>query len=301
VIIQTVRAHNGIEFTFVGAYEEIEASLITPTRAQIRNSYGDLNSLVASIRENGLVEPIVVRPSKDHFEIVAGNRRYAACRKLNFRRIPSLVVNFDDRQAYEAALVENIQRKTLDPIEEAQSFKRYCEEYGWGSESELASKIGKSQEYISHRLQLLNLPEKAKELIKERAISPSIAEEISWLKNPRDQENMIDLVLDKGLNRDQTRDIIKTMKKGKSAQTEELGWISISTQKEFSDPDDHVLERAILAMRIVMVRLDSLIEKAQSKALRNVLLNKRVLVHQILDDVVSYKMGRDKQRQKYQF
>jgi ParB family chromosome partitioning protein len=291
-----VKAHNGIEFTFVGAYEEIEASLILPPKAQLRTSSGDLDSLIASIRENGLIEPIVLRPLNDHFEIVAGNRRYAACRRLNYRRIPSVVVNFDERQAFEAALVENIQRKTLDPIEEAQSFKRYCEEYGWGSESELASRIGKSQEYVSHRLQLLNLPAKARELIKARAISSSVAEEIAWLKSPSDQEKMLNLVVDEKLNREQTRHIIKTIKKKEDVPNLESDWIGISGKKEIFDPDDRIVERAILAMRILMVRLDSLIEKAQNKVVRRILLDKRVAIHEILNDMILYRKGRKKAR-----
>lgn len=290
-----MKARNGIEFIFVGDYEEIEASLIHPPKVQLRTSFGDLDSLIASIRENGLIEPIVVRPRKDHFEIVVGNRRYAACRKLNFRRIPSVVVNFDERQAYEAALVENIQRKTLDPIEEAESFKRYCEEYGWGSESELASRIGKSQEYVSHRLQLLNLPAKARELIKARAISPSVAEEIAWLKNPDDQERILNLVVDEKLNREQTRHIVKAIKKKNHDQNAELDWIGFSGKREIFDPDDRVVERAILTLRISMVRLDSLIEKSRGKVLRKILLDKRVAIHEILNDVISYKTARDKE------
>jgi ParB family chromosome partitioning protein len=294
-----VKLRNGIEYMFVGAYEEIEISLILPPKVQLRTTLGDVDSLASSIRENGLIEPIVVRPQKDHFEIVTGNRRYVACRKLKFRRIPSLVVNFDDRQAYEAALVENIQRKTLDPIEEAESFKRYCEEFGWGSQSELAKRIGKSQEYVSHRLQLLSLPEKAKELIKARVISSSIAEEIAWLRDPVQQEKLLDLVAEEKLNREQTRHIVKTIRNIREdghtqSSVADLDWTNLSSKREILNPDESVIERAILTLRISMVRLDSLIEKAQSKILRKVLLDKRVAIHELQNDLIAYKMNRNK-------
>ena len=102
--------------------------------------------LTSSIRQQGLLEPIVVRPLDDGFEVVAGNRRLDACKKAGMRKISCNILYLSDKEAYEVSLIENVQHKTLDAIEEAEAFKSYVEEYGYGGESELASRIGKSQQ-----------------------------------------------------------------------------------------------------------------------------------------------------------
>ena len=107
---------------------------------------------------DGLLEPIVVRPVENGSEVVAGNRRLEACRRLKMHRIPCHIVELDDREAFEVSLVENVQHETMNPVDEARAFKRYVDDYGYGGVSELARKIDKSQEYVSNRLRLLKLP-----------------------------------------------------------------------------------------------------------------------------------------------
>lgn len=101
---------------------------------------------MSSIQQKGLLEPIVVRPVEKAFEVVAGNRRFEACKKLGWRSIPCHVVELDDKEAFEVSILENVQRETLNPIEEGRAYRNYVDECGYGGESELARKIGKSQE-----------------------------------------------------------------------------------------------------------------------------------------------------------
>ncbi len=144
----------------LAVFDNIAISLTSSPPKPLRDpTTTNVVQLVESIREHGLLEPIVVRPVKGRFEVVAGNRRLKACKLLRHKRIRCMVLDLDDKSSFEIALTENIQRKTLDPIEEAVAFKRYCDELGWGGQSELAKKIGKSQEYISHRIALLDLPD----------------------------------------------------------------------------------------------------------------------------------------------
>lgn len=287
-LFQLVKRHNGIEYCYVSTYEEIEVSLISSPRKPLRSELGNLDELTSSIKSNGLIEPIVVRPLGVRFEIVAGNRRYHACRKLNFRRIPAIVVEFSDQQSFEVALTENLQRKTMDPIEEAECFKRYCDEFGWGSESELALRIGKSQEYVSHRIKLLSLPDAIKGALRKQCLSAGTAEEIAWVEDSRDQEQLLKTTLKENLTRDQVREVARHMKQSEK-ETGSNNWLNTINSREELDQDERTLDRAILAMKISMVRLDSLIEKTVNNNLRNVILQKRVAVHGLLNELISYK------------
>ncbi len=123
---------------------------IIPPRRPLRLDVGDLSSLAESVRRRGLLEPIIVRPlpSKSKFEIVAGHRRYLACKMNHLSEIRAIVLELSDKEAFGISLEENLQRKTLDPIEEAKCFQSYVHEYGYGSVTELARIIGKSKEYV---------------------------------------------------------------------------------------------------------------------------------------------------------
>ena len=282
--------HRAGEFSYVTAYEELEMSLLLPSPFQPRERIGDTDELGESIKASGLIEPIVVRPKAGYFEIIAGNRRYNACRKLNFRRIPAIVVEMPDKEAYEAALAENLQRRTLDPIEEAESFRRYCEEYGWGSQSELARHIGKSQAYVAHRLRLLALPESIKSVIRDGSLSASTAEEISWLKDSERQREIFESAIRHKITRADIREAGSSQGLERN-ETPAPDWLK-TTQKSRKDSDAFVIDRAILSLKVSMVRIDSLYEKARSDALKKVLLSKRISVHQLIDELLSYKRTR---------
>src|SRR5919106_362647 len=133
----------------IGIIEEIEIYRIKfPKLSFYGADRAETPELIDSIRKNGLLHPIIVRTRGKFFEIIAGCRRYDACKKLGLRKIICHVVELDDKSAFEVSLIENIQRKSLDPIEEARAFKSYVDNYGWGGLTELASKISKSTAYV---------------------------------------------------------------------------------------------------------------------------------------------------------
>ena len=146
--------------TTQGFIEHIEVSRIHGSRSPLRSELGSLDELALSIMKNGLLFPIVVRKTNGlFFEVVAGNRRFEACRQLGLTSIPCYVAESNDREAYEAALVENVQRKRLNPLEEAKAFKRCVDDFGYGSASDLARQIDKSPSHVCRRISLLKLPE----------------------------------------------------------------------------------------------------------------------------------------------
>jgi len=182
--------------------------MIRPPRVVLRTDNGPIKGLMLSIRDKGLLEPIIVRPAEDGFEVVAGMRRFEACKKLGWRRLPAHVVELDDREAIEVSLLENIQRETLNPIEEARAFRNYVEGFGYGGETELARRIGKSQEYVSKRIGLLSLPERVQDEIMRRRIAPSVAQELTML-NDDDAEEMAEEIGSEGLSLREVRKIIR--------------------------------------------------------------------------------------------
>ena len=191
-----------------GFLESVEVRMIRPPRVVLRTDNGPIKGLMLSIRDKGLLEPIIVRPAEDGFEVVAGMRRFEACKKLGWRRLPAHVVELDDREAFEVSLLENIQRETLNPIEEARAFRNYVEEFGYGGETELARRIGKSQEYVSKRIGLLSLPERVQDEIMRRRIAPSVAQELTML-NDDDAEEMAEEIGSECLSLREVRRIIR--------------------------------------------------------------------------------------------
>jgi ParB family transcriptional regulator, chromosome partitioning protein len=182
-----------VAFVDTSIIEQIEMKMIRHSSFAVRDKFQkyseDDESLVTSIREHGLIQPILIRPLSHGFEIVAGHRRYQACKSLRWRFIPCKIREMTDKQAFEIQLSENIQRKSMDPIEEAEAFRRYVIDFGWGGVSDLAKKIGKSEEYVSHRIQILKLPEEIKTKIASHMLNVSKAIEISAI--PLEKQSQI--------------------------------------------------------------------------------------------------------------
>jgi len=203
-----------------GFLESVEVRMIRPPRVVLRSDNGPIKGLMLSIRDKGLLEPIIVRPAENGFEVVAGMRRFEACKKLGWRRLPAHVVELDDREAFEVSLLENIQRETLNPIEEARAFRNYVEEFGYGGETELARRIGKSQEYVSRRIGLLSLPQRVQDEIMRRRIAPSVAQELTML-NDDDAEEMAEEIGSEGLSLREVRRIIRRKQAGERSASEQ--------------------------------------------------------------------------------
>src|SRR5687767_3487133 len=138
---------------------EIAVDRITPSPFQPRRSFdeGKIEELAASIRNQGIIQPLVVRSKGDGFELIAGERRWRAAMKAGVSRVPDVLRDASDHEALQLALVDNLQREDLNPIEEAGGYRRLQEEFHW-SQEEMAEKVGKSRPAIANSLRLLSLP-----------------------------------------------------------------------------------------------------------------------------------------------
>lgn len=149
-------------------------------------SDGDLDELSASIREKGILQPIVVRASAigaDLFEIIAGERRWRAAQRAGLHEVPIVVVVADDREALELAIIENVQRSDLNPLEEAQGYERLIAEHGY-SHGEIAKTIGKSRSHVANMTRLVKLPEKTRRMLAEGHISAGHARALLAVSEP---------------------------------------------------------------------------------------------------------------------
>lgn len=267
--------------------EDLDLSCITPSRNPLRRELGELSSLMASIAEKGLLQPILVRPNNNTFEIVCGHRRYAACKKLKMKQIPCIIEYLSDQKAFEASLVENVQRQGLDAIDEARAYQKYVLEFGWGSITKLARKIGKSEEYVSHRLLLLDLPEEIRAKVANKSLSTSKAREFVWLREPNKQKEMLKAIMDRNLSSRKLHEAVSLVKKGidvKDAVDQvdtQQAWTRYI--RERPDPDSMLMQKAIVALRISMMRIDGVIEEVRSDLLKEYLIETRYRIHQLID------------------
>src|SRR5918993_2848904 len=185
--------------------ERLPLHIIKPAQVQTRiyaslsQQQESIDELSRSIKKHGLLQPIIVRPINQGFEIVAGHRRFQACKILRWKSIPAMVKDVSDKDAFEIQLVENIQRRTLDPIEEAQAFKLYVRDYGWGGITYLAETIMKSEQYVSSRIQLLKLPQNVIDKVKSGELKVSHAFELLGLEG-KSLENMSDDIINKNMS-----------------------------------------------------------------------------------------------------
>lgn len=161
----------------IGSINDINISDIFQSLNPLRNGSSSVLELADSINKIGLLSPILVRIMENgKFEVVAGNRRFKACKSLGWKKIPCHIVELDGRHAFEASIIENIQRNTLNIIEEGLAFRKYVNEFGWGAASELARKLSKSSSYVSKRMKLLDLPADVLQLLTESEISVTAGE-----------------------------------------------------------------------------------------------------------------------------
>jgi ParB family transcriptional regulator, chromosome partitioning protein len=187
-----------------GLIEDLDVSSMRQS-PNLRSETIQAYELANSINQKGL---IIVRPKEGFFQIIAGNRRFEACKLLGWRKIPCHIMELDDKAAFEVSLIENIQRQTLNPLDEAKAFKTYVDDFGWGGITQLAEKLGKNPSYITRRIKLLDLPSDVRDSIKS-VISPSTAEELFNLGKIQ-QSEIAKLIRDKHLSIVRTRSLLRT-------------------------------------------------------------------------------------------
>jgi ParB family transcriptional regulator, chromosome partitioning protein len=185
---------------------------IDPNPRQPRQTMGDLSELVASIREKGVLEPILVRPAGSRFQIIAGERRYRAATEVGLGEVPCIVRDASDAEVMEIALVENLQRKDLSPFEEADGLRTLAESYGYTHEK-MAEKLGKSRTSITETLSLTAMPETVREVCRLADIrSKSLLLQVVRQSDPQKMMAMLERVQREGATRDDARRIAKEAK-----------------------------------------------------------------------------------------
>ena len=202
---------------------ELDVNDILPNRFQPRIKFNEdsINELCDSIREHGVIQPIVVRKMGDKFEIIAGERRFKASLLAGKMTIPAVVTELNDKDSAEVALIENVQRRDLTPIEEAISYKKILD-MGYLTQEDLAIKLGKTQSTVANKLRLLNLTEDVQEALLEEKISERHARSLLKLTNPAQQREMLENIITNRLTVRKTDDAIAKVLKGDSVQEENL-------------------------------------------------------------------------------
>ncbi|WP_077616221.1 nucleoid occlusion protein [Caenibacillus caldisaponilyticus] len=194
--------------------EELEVSAIVPNRYQPRTVFNDdkIEELAQTIETHGMIQPIVVRKCEDgKYEIIAGERRWRAVSHLGWEKVPAIIKEYDDKQTAAVALIENLQREELTPIEEAMAYAKLLDIHGLTQES-LAQQLGKGQSTIANKLRLLKLPASVQNALLEKKISERHARALLALKDsPEKQEKLLQEIIEKQLNVKQTEMRIKSM------------------------------------------------------------------------------------------
>jgi ParB family transcriptional regulator, chromosome partitioning protein len=285
-----------VEFVDTSIIEQIEMKMIRPSSFAVRDKFQkyceDDESLIISIREHGLIQPILIRPLSHGFEIVAGHRRYQACKSLRWRFIPCKVCEMTNKQAFEIQLSENIQRKSMDPIEEAEAFRRYVIDFGWGGVSDLAKKIGKSEEYVSHRIQLLKLSEETKRKIASNMLNVSKAIEISTIPIEK-QSEIVGEIIENNLSVKRIRELKMILRDNITEDYSNLGFAS---GNNYLSKSFKITKKASLSLKVTLARIDNLIEESQISIepeqrteIINFLMELRIRIHELIDDTIKFK------------
>jgi ParB family transcriptional regulator, chromosome partitioning protein len=273
-----------------GIIERILLSKLHHSRFLLRDIKHSMEELQASIDEKGLLHPIVVRVDGNGYEIVAGNRRFAACKQLGWKSITCHIMELDDKNAFETSLIENLQHRTLNAVEEAFAYKKYIEEYGWGGVSELAKKVGKSHSYVSNRIRLLELPQDILDKIVCRQTNPSIAQEILAVEDQGKRESLIREIISYNLTRKEVRELVRNNRQESNSDFLTNPFAPTKTEKELHEKEKIILH-FIAAFRVALMRLDDILDGFEKEdwILWDNLMYHRRTVHKQIDELIILK------------
>lgn len=190
--------------------DRVDVNLLFPSPFQPRKDFDEeaLNALVESVKEKGVLQPLLVRKKNGRFEIIAGERRWRASKLAGLQTVPIIVKDMDDKEVLEVALVENLLRENLSAIEEAEGFQRLIDEFSHTQEA-LAQIVGKSRSHVANTLRLLNLPDPVKDLVREGTLSAGHARALVGLDNA---ETLAKQIVAKDLNVRQVEELVAKQK-----------------------------------------------------------------------------------------
>jgi ParB family transcriptional regulator, chromosome partitioning protein len=208
--------------------QEIAVDRITPSPFQPRRAFDEskIAELAGSIRNQGIIQPLVVRPKGDGFELIAGERRWRAAMQAGLNRVPVVIREASDQEALQLALVENLQREDLNPIEEANGYRRLQEEFHW-SQEEMAEKVAKSRPAIANSLRLLSLPAEVQQEVSSGTLPAGQARALLGLQAEALMVSACREVIAKGLSTRETEKLVRHLMTGRKRRR----------QMPVSDPD----------------------------------------------------------------
>lgn len=188
----------------------VKITKVEPNREQPRKNFDEdaLQELADSIKQFGLLQPILVQDRKDHYEIIAGERRWRAAKLAGLKEVPVIIRNYTEQEIVEIALIENIQREDLNPIEEAQAYKRLLTEFNL-KQDEVAERVSKSRVAVTNSIRLLKLSEEVQQMVIDEMISTGHARALLAVENPEEQYTLAQKIFDEKLS---VRDVEKLVK-----------------------------------------------------------------------------------------
>lgn len=189
----------------------LKITMVEPNRKQPRKNFDEdsLQELCDSIKQVGVIQPILVQDRNDHYEIIAGERRWRAAKMAGLKEIPVIIRDYTDREIMEISLIENIQREDLNPIEEAQAYKRLLTEFNL-KQDEVAERVSKSRAAVTNSIRLLKLSEPVQQMVIDDMISTGHARALLAVEDPEEQYALAQQIFDEKLN---VRDVEKLVKK----------------------------------------------------------------------------------------
>lgn len=196
------------------AVETLRITLVEPNKNQPRHSFSDdkIQELAESIAVHGIIQPIIVVKNGERYKIVAGERRWRAAKKAGLKEIPAVIRNYTEFEIAQIALIENLQRENLNPIEEALGYQTLIDKFDMTQE-DVSSKIGKSRSAIANTLRLLSLDEPIREKLISGEISSGHARAILGVDSPKTRLAVLEAIIEKGLNVRQTEALAKQLQK----------------------------------------------------------------------------------------
>ncbi len=207
-----------VEQHIEGQVVNVNITKVEPNRNQPRKTFDEdsLLELSESIKQFGIINPIIVTDKKDHYEIVGGERRWRAAKKAGLKEVPVIIKNLNEQEIAEIALIDNIQREDINPIEEAIAYKKLIDDFGY-TQDVVAEKVSKSRVTITNSLRLLKLCEKVREMVVEGLISTGHARALIPVDNEEEQITLAQKVFDEKLSVRETEKLVKNL--GKTAKT----------------------------------------------------------------------------------
>jgi ParB family chromosome partitioning protein len=192
----------------------VKITKVEPNREQPRKNFDEdaLQELADSIKQFGLLQPILVQDRKDHYEIIAGERRWRAAKIAGLKEVPVIIRNYSKQEIVEISLIENIQREDLNPIEEAQAYKRLLEEFNL-KQDEVAERVSKSRAAVTNSIRLLKLSDEVQQMVIDEMISTGHARALLGVDNPDEQYNLAQRIFDEKLSVRDVEKIVKNLHK----------------------------------------------------------------------------------------